>query len=234
MNVNKIISKEENPEKRKLLYSVYLKNREYAVTKEQKDLLTRIIKAMIDVDRKYFLIDEDEAYIDAPMSIGYAQTISQPSTVARMLLLADLKKGQDVLEIGSGSGWSASLVGYLIHPGKLISVERIAPLSEYSRKNEKKLPKNVQSKIDMQFLFGNALNPKNVIWKNKYDRIVVAAGGSKDLVEELRKVSKLKNNGLLLFPTQKGDLELWKNKKGKLEVVHMEKGYSFVPLVGQR
>ncbi|MCA1794674.1 MAG: hypothetical protein LC660_12555, partial [Desulfobacteraceae bacterium] len=62
-----------------------------------------ILHAMDKVDRKYF-IDHDP-YVDAALSIGHGQTISQPSTVARVLMLAELSPGHDVLEIGFGSGW---------------------------------------------------------------------------------------------------------------------------------
>lgn len=233
MDITKFIEKEENSEKKKLLYSVYLNTKDYAVSKTQKELLARIIRAMSVVDRKHFLIDEDDAYIDQPMSIGHSQTVSQPSTVARMLLLGDLRKGQNVLEIGSGSGWAACLMAYLVYPGKLISVERIAPLSEFARKNIKNLSKKIQLKMNLEFLFGNALNPKNVIWKDKYHRIIVAAGGSSDLIKELKNISKVKENGMLLFPTQMGNLELWLKKKGKLQIEHIEEGYAFVPLVSE-
>lgn len=233
MDITKFIEKVKDPEKRKLLYSIHLNAKDYAVSKTQKELLSRIIKSIDVINRKDFLIDEDEAYIDQPMSIGSGQTISQPSTVARMLLLSDLKKGQNVLEVGLGSGWAASLIAHLIYPGKLVSVERIAPLLEFAKRNVKKLPKKVSSKMSFEFLFGNALNPKNVIWKNKYDRIIVAAGGSPSLIKELKKVSNIKENGMLLFPTQVGNLELWLKKKGKLQREHVEEGYAFVPLVAE-
>ena len=71
-----------------------------------------ILKAMREIDRSRFI--NSGAYLDTALPIGEGQTISQPSTVARMLQLLDLKKGDKVLEIGSGSGWNASLVGVLV------------------------------------------------------------------------------------------------------------------------
>lgn len=233
MDITKFIKNVKNPEKRRLLYSVHLNTKDYAVSESQKELLGRIIQSMDSVDRKYFLIDEDGAYVDQPMAIGSGQTISQPSTVARMLLLSDLKKGQNVLEVGLGSGWAASLIAHLIYPGKLVSVERIKPLLEFAKENVKKLPKKVSSNMSLEFLFGNALNPKNIIWKDKYDRLIVAAGGSPSLIKELKNVSNIKDGGMLLFPTQVGNLELWLKKKGKLQIEHVEEGYAFVPLVGK-
>ncbi|MFC1686214.1 protein-L-isoaspartate O-methyltransferase [Nanoarchaeota archaeon] len=233
MEIVALIEKEKDYEKKKLLYSVYLNNKSFAASKIQKDLLKGIIQAMSVIDRKFFILegDEDEAYVDQPISIGYKQTISQPSTVAKMLLLAELKKGQDVLEVGSGSGWAAALISYLIFPGKLVSIERLAPLSEFARKNVNNLPDKVKSKMNYEFLFGNGLNPKHTIWKTGYDRVVVAAAGSEDLIKNLKKIANLKDNGLILFPTSIGNLELWESKKGKLQVEHVEEGYAFVPLV---
>ena len=70
----------------------------------------RVMEAFLRVPRHKFVPPEyrDAAYIDAPLPIGEGQTISQPSTVARMLLLAELQERDDVLEIGTGSGWNTA------------------------------------------------------------------------------------------------------------------------------
>ncbi|KKQ21584.1 MAG: L-isoaspartyl protein carboxyl methyltransferase [Candidatus Wolfebacteria bacterium GW2011_GWC1_37_10] len=67
-----------------------------------------IIEAFKKINRKDFVSEEykNEAYINAPLPIGFGQTISQPLTVAFMLTLLDLKPAQKVLDVGSGSGWS--------------------------------------------------------------------------------------------------------------------------------
>ena len=69
----------------------------------------RIIDAFQKIDRKYFVPEafSEHIYIDRPLPIGRDQTISQPSTVAFMLELLLPEEGSKVLDIGSGSGWTA-------------------------------------------------------------------------------------------------------------------------------
>jgi len=75
-----------------------------------------IIDAFKNVDRKDFVPNEikDKAYINEALSIGFEQTISQPLVVAFMLELLDLKIGERVLEIGTGSGWKTALMAYIL------------------------------------------------------------------------------------------------------------------------
>jgi len=227
----KSMEKSSNERKKMMLDSVYYNNKAYAYGKEKE--LSRIIKAMEKVDRKDFVLgaDKEDAYVDTPLFIGHGQTISQPTTVARMLLLLELEKGIDVLEIGSGSGWNAALISFLIFPGKVTSIERIKELSEFAKKNfEAGKKKFKEGKAE--FVFGSALDRKSKIWKGKYDRIITTAAADSFLAEELKKMGKLLNEeGLLLFPTERGAMELWKKSKGKLELVYREVGYAFVPLV---
>jgi len=85
------------------------------------DYEKRILKAISEVDRADF-VEADfigSVYVDAPLPTEKGQTISQPSTVARMLQLLELKKGDKVLEVGAGSGWNAALIGYLVGGSKV-------------------------------------------------------------------------------------------------------------------
>src|SRR5262249_52445049 len=76
---------------------------------------SRVLGAMRRVPRERF-VDEsmrERAYEDAPLPIGYGQTISQPYMVARMCELAALAGDEAVLEIGAGSGYQAAILGQL-------------------------------------------------------------------------------------------------------------------------
>ena len=75
-----------------------------------------IIEAFEKIDRKDFILKKytNEAYNDYPLDIGSNQTISQPSTVAFMLELLSPKKGDKILDVGSGSGWTTALLGYIV------------------------------------------------------------------------------------------------------------------------
>ena len=143
MNADEVIGNAK-PEMRYMLRSVYQYNSIFVRTKKEKDLLLRILEAMSVIDRRFFVTDKTYTYGDTALSIGEGQTISQPSTVARALFLAELKQGDNVLEIGTGSGWNASLIAFLVHPGNVISIERIFSLLKNANKNIEALRKNLK------------------------------------------------------------------------------------------
>ncbi|NMB99787.1 MAG: protein-L-isoaspartate O-methyltransferase, partial [Thermoanaerobaculaceae bacterium] len=72
----------------------------------------RIHRAFLEVDRRFFVPEEyiSKSYGDHPVSIGSGQTISQPAMVAEMLWEAQIKEGDKVLEVGSGSGYVLALL----------------------------------------------------------------------------------------------------------------------------
>ncbi|GCD91725.1 protein-L-isoaspartate O-methyltransferase [Nocardioides sp. LS1] len=76
------------------------------------------------------------ADLDAPIPIGHGQTNSQPRTVEAMLRLLDVRPGQRVLDVGSGSGWTTALLGHLVGPtGTVIGVELEPALVLWGRAN---------------------------------------------------------------------------------------------------
>lgn len=87
-----------------------------------------VLAAMTKVPRHRFVPRSQlrHAYENRPLSIGYGQTISQPYIVALMTTLAQPKRGDTVLEIGTGSGYQAALLAELA--GQVYSIEIIAPL----------------------------------------------------------------------------------------------------------
>ena len=237
-SIQSIIKKEKNKEKQKMLQSVYYNNLGYAKSPEQRDAFKRIIEAMQIIDRKFFVSkDEIFCYSDEPLSIGYGQTISQPTTVARMLILSRLKPTLDVLEVGAGSGWNAALTAYIVKPGMVITAERIKPLQENAKNNFNKFTKNKKIKLNAEFVFADALDEKSKIWKRKYDRIIITAGVGPDTIKQMPIMGEklLRENGMLLYPTNEfgsyGALELWQKRKGKLQKIYREEGYAFVPLL---
>jgi protein-L-isoaspartate(D-aspartate) O-methyltransferase len=93
----------------------------------------RVIAAMRTVPRHSFIPTDslELAYNDQPLPIGYGQTISQPSLVAMMTELLDLKSGDRVLEIGTGSGYQAAILRELT--SEVYTVEIIPELAGAAR-----------------------------------------------------------------------------------------------------
>ncbi|KAJ7507367.1 Pcmt1-prov protein [Mycena galericulata] len=114
--------------------------------------LERISRAMEAVDRAHFVPDKSAAYMDSPQSIGHGATISAPHmhAYAADYLLPFLRPGAKVLDIGSGSGYLCAVLHFLVTsyaddqsgkvtvPGKVIGIEHIPELVDWSIVNLKK------------------------------------------------------------------------------------------------
>lgn len=185
----------------------------------------KIIEAIDNVDRVFFVSEEwiDHVYEDIPLPIGDGQTISQPSTVARMLHLLDLRIHDDVLEIGTGSGWNSSLMGYLASEGKIVSYEIIENLAQSARKNIQRgaLTSNIEIRV------GDFLNVSG-----KFDRIIFTAGIEDFQEEIIEKFGEehLKDGGILICPRSSGPIMILKKFNGQMEKRFTDEEYSFVPL----
>jgi protein-L-isoaspartate(D-aspartate) O-methyltransferase len=222
---------EKNPEKARMLESVrnYI-NRFVTDRDHGRKQVDDILHAMDRVDRKYF-IDHDP-YVDTALSIGHGQTISQPSTVARVLMLAALLPGHDVLEIGFGSGWNACLIAYLVYPGKVISAEIVPELVELARRNLEIIKKNIDA--------GERFSRLEIIHENifenphgTYDRIIATAGVSPDNVSKIESLADklLKENGILVCPYERGPMMVMRKIDGSVKTQFTQEQYAFVPLI---
>ncbi|PXY02699.1 protein-L-isoaspartate O-methyltransferase [Marinifilum breve] len=89
-----------------------------------------VIKAMQIVERHLFVPNylKKYAYQDRPLPIGHGQTISQPYIVGLMSQLLEVKNGEKLLEIGTGSGYQAAVLGEL--GGEVYSIEIVKPLQK--------------------------------------------------------------------------------------------------------
>lgn len=162
-----------------------------------------------------------QADFDIPLPIGHGQTISQPSTVKQMLSWLDVQKGQTVLDIGSGSGWTTALLAYLVgEKGKVFAVERIPELLVFGEDNCHKLGlKNTY--------FYPAGKELGLPRYGPYDRILVSAAAEK-FPDEL--MEQLKIGGKMVVPVGNEILEITKIS-GKKRIVFLHAGFVFVPLV---
>ncbi len=189
-----------------------------------------VIKAFKNVPRQKFVPEtlREYSYADQPLSIGYGQTISAPSMIAIMMESLDLRKGQKVLEVGSGSGYNAALVAEIVgRTGKIITIERVPELAEFARNN---LRKTGYDWIRVIVGDGTQGYEEEAPW----DRILVTAcapAPPKPLIEQL------KRGGKLGAPVGEQYMhQVWtvleKTGDGKLKI-HRYCGCSFVPLIGK-
>jgi protein-L-isoaspartate(D-aspartate) O-methyltransferase len=89
-----------------------------------------VLEAFSRVPREEFVDEDDQdyAYEDGPLSIGWGQTISQPYVVAMTVQALALQGHERVLEIGTGSGYAAAILGMLAR--EVVTIERIPELAD--------------------------------------------------------------------------------------------------------
>ncbi len=185
----------------------------------------RVLQAIGKVPRHFFFEKAfiEHAYQDKAFPIGEGQTISQPYTVAFQTELLEIKPGDVVLEIGTGSGYQACVL--LEMGAKVFTIEYNKVLFEKTREF---LPK---MGYFPRFFCGDG--SKGLPAFAPYDKIIVTAGAPlvpKSLVEQL------KENGSLVIPV--GDDKLQKmirvtRKEGNKLVKEEFSNFSFVPLLGK-
>ena len=198
----------------------------------------RINEAFKTNKRQDFVLEnlKEEADINAPLPIGWGQTISQPLTVAFMLELLQPEPGDKILDIGSGSGWQTALLAYIVSlgvklPNPLIfAIERIPELMEWGKKNVTKY--NFVEKGIVKFICGDASKgyPNMVSCPDLvegFDKIIAAASAEK-IPEAWKK--QLKIGGRLVTPVQSSIWLLMKKSKKEFEEKEFP-GFAFVPLV---
>jgi len=187
----------------------------------------RVETAFRNIPRHVFVPESeiDCAYYNEPLPIMKNQTISQPAVVSRMTEWLDVKNGQNVLEIGTGSGWQSGILSYLVGNGTVYSIERHPELVKFAQENLKKL------KIENVHVVsgdGSIGYPKAA----PYDRIIITAACTE---VPLPLLEQLNENGLLLAPvgdTSQSLILLQKTSKGIVEIKN-QPNYVFVPLLGK-
>lgn len=185
-----------------------------------------VLKAIETVPRHLFFDSGflEFAYEDKAFPISAGQTISQPYTVAFQTELLSIKRGDKVLEVGTGSGYQASILYQM--GAKVYSIERQRML--FSRAKEQ-LPK---MGYGVKVFFGDGY--KGLPAFAPFDKIIVTAGAP-FIPEALTK--QLKPGGMLVIPVDKGDAQLMtsvhKTDDGRLITEYHGK-FRFVPLLGDK
>jgi protein-L-isoaspartate(D-aspartate) O-methyltransferase len=185
----------------------------------------RVVEAMRRVPREAFVSPEQYhvAYDDRPLGIGFGQTISQPFIVALMVQALELKEREQVLELGTGSGYEAAILAELAQ--KVVTVECIPELAESAKQVLDKLG---YSNIEVH------VAGKTLGWPEgaPYDAIIVSAGAP-TMPEVL--LEQLAWGGRLVIPVgsrwQQDLLRVTRLRKGNR--IENLGGCYFVPLVGE-
>jgi len=185
-----------------------------------------VSNAFLSIKRENFFPSSQTkfAYQDNAFSIGHGQTISQPTTIAIMLELLDVKEGMSVLEVGVGSGYVAALLSKIVgEKGKVFGVDIISELVEQAKTNLKK-EKTTNTNIK--------LSKNSIGWKkySLFDRILVSAATEK-VPEDL--FDQLAENGELVAPVGSfihQHLVCYKKANGKIVEKNRLGYFVFVPL----
>lgn len=183
----------------------------------------RVLNVIRTLPRHMF-VDEvlaSRAYEDTALPIGHGQTISQPWVVARMTELLLENAPSKVLEVGTGSGYQAAVLGAL--GLEVYTVERIGELLRQARKRFRTLGMNIRSKHDD----GRVGWPEHA----PYDAIIVTAGAPA-VVPAL--VEQLRPGGVLVAPVggsgSQALVRLLRREDGSVEETRLA-AVSFVPLL---
>lgn len=186
-----------------------------------------VIKSMLTVPRHRYVSEDDQAfaYYDTALAIEEEQTISQPYIVALMAQGLDLKKSDKVLEIGTGSGYSAAILSRMAQ--SIYTIERHTVLARLAQERFSN-----QDFENIEVRVGDG----TLGWTEKapYDAILVTAGGPV-IPDSL--IDQLANGGRLVIPVgNKGDQHLLRMKKTPTgELLEENLGLvRFVPLVGTK
>ena len=185
----------------------------------------RVLRAMSVIDRHLFVQEPfiNRAYEDSALPIGSSQTISQPYTVAYMTECLDVREGDKVLEIGTGSGYQVVILAEM--GARVFTIERHMSLLTQARKMFDKLGYQIVSKC----------GDGTIGWKEfaPFDRILVTAGGP-EIPKPL--LDQLNSGGILVIPI--GDLDVQNLHVIKRVNDHFERretfGFKFVPLIGKK
>ncbi len=165
----------------------------------------KVLSSMAKVKRHLFVPAESRAWAheDRPLPIGYGQTISQPYIVAYMTQAAQLKEGDKVLEVGTGSGYQAAILAEIVK--EVYTIEILPELAQTAKARLKQL-----SYSNIQVIVGDGY--KGWPQAAPYDAIIVTAAPTQ-IPQEL--IRQLKEGGRMIIPIGSFEQELLRITKTK-------------------
>ncbi|QGF22466.1 protein-L-isoaspartate O-methyltransferase family protein [Raineyella fluvialis] len=186
-------------------------------------MTTRLEAAFAAVPRADFLPPSvrDFAHVDEPLPIGHGATNSQPWTVHYMLRHLDVRPGDRVLDVGSGSGWTTALLGHLTgETGSVIGVDLEPDLVAMGRANLGQRFAWVRFEVAVRGVLG---------WPDEapYDRILVSADAGR-VPPELEE--QLAVGGRMVLPAAQAMVVVERGESGEITRTPTDGRFSFVPL----
>jgi protein-L-isoaspartate(D-aspartate) O-methyltransferase len=185
---------------------------------------TQVLQAINTVPRHFFLDSAlaHIAYEDRAFPIAANQTISQPYTVAYQTQLLQLTTGMKVLEVGTGSGYQAAILGEL--KVKVFTIERQKTLYDLISK----LPV-LKSYINIKRFYGDGFAGLPTF--APFDRVIITAAAP-EVPSKL--IEQLKIGGKMIIPLNDGDSQIMqritKLNEIDIEIENFER-FSFVPML---
>ncbi len=186
----------------------------------------RVLAAMLKVPRERFVPMEEQhlAYENIPLPIGLDQTISQPLVVAFMLEKLEPKEGDNILDVGSGSGWTSALLAEIVGKKRqVIALEIIPELKEFGENNVARY--GFLEKGIVKFILGDG--SKGYKKEAPYDKILASASAGK--IPEAWK-EQLKVGGRIVAPIGNSIWLFVKKTNSEFEEFEYP-GFVFVPLI---
>jgi protein-L-isoaspartate(D-aspartate) O-methyltransferase len=189
-----------------------------------------IIDAFKKVPRELFVDDRyrDFAYVDSPLPIGFGQTISAPHMIALMMEELRPRRGDRVLEVGTGSGYQTALLAEVVKPeGHVYSIEIIPELAEWAKR------KIVEAGYlnYVSIVVGDGSKGLNAY--APYDKIIVSAASPR-IPEPL--IQQLRLGGRMVIPVGPPHMQVLKvvvkEKDGRVKI-RDSVACVFVPLKGE-
>ncbi len=187
---------------------------------------SRVLAAMGELPRELFVPRDRraEAYFDGPLLIGFNQTISQPYITALMVETLKLQGRERVLDVGSGSGYHAAILGALAH--RVVSIEIVPALADLARDNLARAGR--LANISVLNSDGSLGYPPDA----PFDAISVAAGAP-EVPSAL--LNQLGEPGVLVIPIgnrDDQDLRVFTKSGGRIDS-RIVSSCRFMPLLGE-
>ena len=194
-----------------------------------------IKSAFLKIKREDFLPGnvKNLAEVNEALPIGSGQTISQPAVVAFMLEQLQPKKGDKILDVGAGSGWTSALLAEIVgKTGKVFSIELVPELKEFGEKNLLKYKFVEEGIVNSVVGDGSKGYPdfeKTPELAKGFDKILASATSS-EIPSAWRK--QLRVGGRIVAPVGNSIKTILKKSETEFEEID-HPGFVFVPLISK-